>query len=83
MFKKYILWKYQLLASVITFLWIGTLSPLFSVNKFSHIFSNIVSIPIITHSENLVVQKFPENGDPKGRRRGGTSRLHSYANFHV
>ncbi|MBW4627717.1 MAG: DUF928 domain-containing protein [Brasilonema octagenarum HA4186-MV1] len=28
----------------------------------------------ITHTPNLFAQKFPDNGDPKGRRRGGTSR---------
>ncbi|KAB8320997.1 DUF928 domain-containing protein [Tolypothrix campylonemoides VB511288] len=28
----------------------------------------------ITHTSNLLAQKFPDNGDPKGRRRGGTSR---------
>lgn len=29
----------------------------------------------ISKQETLVAQKFPENGDPKGRRRGGTSRV--------
>ncbi|MBW4593429.1 MAG: DUF928 domain-containing protein [Brasilonema angustatum HA4187-MV1] len=28
----------------------------------------------ITHTPNLFAQKFPDNGEPKGRRRGGTSR---------
>ncbi|MBW4632426.1 MAG: DUF928 domain-containing protein [Iphinoe sp. HA4291-MV1] len=28
----------------------------------------------ITHTPNLFAQKFPDNGDPKGRRRTGTSR---------
>jgi hypothetical protein len=28
----------------------------------------------ITHIPNLFAQKFPDNGAPKGRRRGGTSR---------
>ncbi|WP_143289296.1 hypothetical protein [Brunnivagina elsteri] len=77
MFKNYPCWKHYRLVSVITFLWFSTLFPLFSVNNFSHILSNIISIQIITDSENLVAQKFPENGDPKGRRRGGTSRLYS------
>jgi hypothetical protein len=28
----------------------------------------------VTHTSNLLAQRFPDNGDPKGRRRGGTSR---------
>ena len=28
----------------------------------------------VTDTSNLFAQKFPDNGDPKGRRRGGTSR---------
>ena len=34
-----------------------------------------------TKREMLLTQSFPQNGEPKGRRRGGTSRLSEYVNI--
>jgi hypothetical protein len=39
---------------------------------------DVISINNATKGEMLLTQSFPANGEPKGRRRGGTSRVSEY-----